>query len=352
MDILISGGAGFVGASLARLYRQHQPKARVVVLDNLKRRGSELNLPIFKEHNIEFVHGDIRSPHDFDGLGRFDLFVEASAEPSVLAGADGNAHYLVNTNLTGTLHALEFARKNAGAMVFLSTSRVYGIPALRALPLVEGPTRFMLNPNALPPGCTVDGLNESFSVAPPRSLYGSTKLASELMIEEYAASFNMRVVINRCGVICGPGQFGKVDQGVFTLWVANHYFGKPLRYTGFGGTGKQVRDLLHPRDLFALLNLQTDQLKPGQAPVYNVGGGRHSVSLLEMTRWSQEATGKSITITPNPETHAVDIPFYVSDNRLVTQTFGWSPQVTPQQSVGEIAAWLKQEEPTLKHLFA
>lgn len=66
----------------------------------------------------------------------------------------------------------------------------------------------------------------------------------------------MNAVINRCGVIAGAGQFGKVDQGVFTLWVANHFFGKPLKYTGFGGTGAQVRDLLHPSDLFRLLEAQ------------------------------------------------------------------------------------------------
>ena len=94
-----------------------------------------------------------------------------------------------------------------------------------------------------------------------RSLYGSTKRASELFIEEYVENFGFPAIVNRCGVIAGAGQFGKTDQGVFTLWVARHLFGRGLQYTGFGGTGKQVRDVLHPADLFRLVALENDRLE-------------------------------------------------------------------------------------------
>ena len=107
MNVLITGGAGFVGANLATLFRKRFPKSRIVAFDNLKRRGSELNIARLASSNIEFVHGDIRNPSDFQVIkGNFDLLIEASAEPSVLAGVDGNADYVIQTNLFGTVNCL------------------------------------------------------------------------------------------------------------------------------------------------------------------------------------------------------------------------------------------------------
>jgi CDP-paratose 2-epimerase len=119
------------------------------------------------------------------------------------------------------------------------------------------------------------GISEEFPVVGRgfRSLYGSTKRASELFIEEYVENFGFPAIVNRCGVIAGAGQFGKTDQGVFTLWVARHLFGRELQYTGFGGTGKQVRDVLHPADLFRLVALENDRLESLQGRLYAVGGG-------------------------------------------------------------------------------
>src|SRR5690606_7583876 len=151
------------------------------------------------------------------------------------AGLDGAPSYLVQTNLGGTLNCLEWARRQGAAVVFLSTSRVYSIAPLREVGLRETETRFEIAESQALPGVSAAGVAEDFPTHLPRSLYGATKLASEMMVQEYAEAYGVPAVINRCGVIAGPGQFGKVDQGVFTLWVANHYFGKPLRYTGFGG---------------------------------------------------------------------------------------------------------------------
>jgi CDP-paratose 2-epimerase len=354
MKILITGGAGFVGASLACAFKRHEPATDVVVLDNLRRRGSELNLARFRELGIRFVHGDIRSPADLEDLpGTFDTVIEASAEPSVLAGLDGSPRYVLDTNLVGTLHCLEFARKRAGSLVFLSTSRVYSIEPLRELRLAESPTRFELAPEQVLPGLSAAGVGEGFITHQPRSLYGATKLASELILQEYVQTYGMRAVINRCGVIAGPGQFGKVDQGVFTLWVANHYFQKPLRYTGFGGTGKQVRDLLHPEDLFSLLTTQLSQIDRVSGRVFNVGGGRAiSTSLLEYTRLCEEATGRTTAIASDPTTTPVDIPLYLSDTSLVRRTFGWEPKRDARAIVQEIAHWIGQNEASLRPLFA
>ena len=353
MRILITGGAGFVGSSLALAFKRESPSHTVLALDNLKRRGSEINLRLFRDYGIEFFHGDIRNPTDLEDLsGEFDLFIEASAEPSVQAGLGGSPHYVLQTNLTGTLNCLEFARRRVENFLFLSTSRVYSIAPLREINLTDAPTRFEIADTQNFPGITQRGINEDFPTNLPRSLYGATKLASELIIQEYVSAYGLRAIINRCGVLAGPGQFGKVDQGVFTLWVANHYFKRPLKYTGFGGKGKQVRDLLHPLDLFALLKKQLAQISKYSGRVFNVGGGRRvSTSLLELTALCQQATGNKLSIAEEAESPAVDIPLYISDHSHASETFDWSPERSLSFIVEDITRWIRENEEQLKPIF-
>lgn len=353
MKILITGGAGFVGSSLAYAFKKDQPQSEIVVLDNLRRRGSEINLSEFKKLGIQFFHGDIRNFSDLQDLpGKFDVFIEASAEPSVLAGLQGGTpQYLLDTNLKGTLNCLEFARERAEKLVFLSTSRVYSIQPLKEIQTFETASRFEIGDTQKWPGLSKKGISEDFPTHLPRSLYGATKLASELMIQEYCFSYGLQAVMNRCGVIAGPGQFGKTDQGVFTLWVANHYFQKPLKYTGFGGEGKQVRDLLHPLDLYDLIckQLQTPRLN---GEVYNAGGGREiSTSLNELTALCQRVLGKQTPIGKDLSTSAVDIPLYVTDTSKANKTFAWQPRRSVENIVQEIADWIHQNEAALRLLF-
>ncbi|HEX3107749.1 MAG TPA: NAD-dependent epimerase/dehydratase family protein [Thermoanaerobaculia bacterium] len=339
--VLITGGAGFVGGSLARSFLRDG--SEVVLFDNLRRRGSEWNLGELLRAGAKFVHGDVRVPADLDALeGNFDLLIEASAEPSVHAGIDGSPRYVIETNLGGAANCLEFARERCGGVVFLSTSRVYSIEALRALPLIERETRFDLQ---------LGGITEDFSTRGSRSYYGASKLAAELLCEEYAAHGGVKVVVNRCGVIAGPGQFGRSDQGVFTLWVARHIFGRPLTYTGFGGTGKQVRDLLHPDDLYDLIARQLQSLDAVSGETFNVGGGRQgSVSMQELTALCREATGATVPVTPVDTTASVDVPWYITDHAKVTQRFGWTPRRDPESIVRDIATWIGSNRDTLRDL--
>lgn len=354
MRILITGGAGFIGSSLAKAFKNENPNCTVVAFDNLKRRGSELNLPVLKNLGIEFVHGDIRNASDLDDLeGNFDLFVEASAEPSVMAGLQGSPRYLLGTNLSGTLNCLEFARLRAPRFIFLSTSRVYPIGPLRALKLRETETRFELDAAQSMPGVTAKGIAENFPLDGPRSLYGSTKLASELIVQEYAHNYGMHAVINRCGVVAGPGQFGKVDQGVFTLWMIHHVFKKPLKYTGFGGTGKQVRDLLAPDDLFELIKIESANLEKYSGRVFNASGGREiSISLAELTRQCQEISGNTVPLTPIFETSTVDVPYCVLDSTRALEELGWKPHRSVRGILTDIHEWLRVNQTTLTSLFA
>ncbi len=123
-----------------------------------------------------------------------------------------------------------------------------------------------------------------------------------MIINEYGDAYGLRTLINRCGVLTGPWQMGKVDQGVFALWVANHYFQKSLKYIGYGGTGKQVRDFLHVADLLDLIDIQIANLEQFKGQTFNVGGGQDfSLSLYETTKLCQEITGNSIMIEAVPK---------------------------------------------------
>src|SRR5688500_3778425 len=131
--IFITGGAGFVGSNLAILLKTTYPQYHIICFDNLKRRGSELNLLRLRELGIEFIHGDIRSKSDFEQIQvAVDCVIDAAAEPSVLAGLDGNTDYLIDTNLNGTINALNFSLKHKAKFIFLSTSRIYPIKNIEA----------------------------------------------------------------------------------------------------------------------------------------------------------------------------------------------------------------------------
>lgn len=349
MRVLVTGGAGFVGSNLAVKLKAAERSTAVVAFDNLHRRGSELTLSRLRQHGVEFVHGDIRLRDDVERVGPFDVMVECSAEPSVHAGYDGSASYVINTNLVGTINCLEAARRAGAALIFLSTSRVYPIEALRALPLVRSGDRLELEPNAEGVGWTAAGVTRNFPLAGHRSIYGATKLASELLIEEFRHMYGLRAIVNRCGVIAGPWQMGKVDQGFVVLWAARHLWGDALEYRGFGGDGLQVRDLLHVDDLFDLLRLQLEHLIQWDGSIFNVGGGRaSSVSLRELTAMCADRADREIPITSSAETAPADIPYYISNNHDVSNTTGWRPRRDVQVLVDDVFEWLRGHEPVVR----
>jgi CDP-paratose 2-epimerase len=344
--ILVAGGAGFVGSSLALRLRGRYPDARIVAADNLKRRGSELNLPRLAAARIEFVHADVRRPDDLAfPKTRFGLVVDCSAEPSVLAAYEAGAAYVVDTNLTGTVNLLELARRDRADVVFVSTSRVYPVAALEAIRFEEQPTRFAIAPGQTLPGVGPDGIAEAFPLEGARSLYGATKLACELLLTEYADMYGLRTVVDRCGVITGPWQMGKVDQGIFALWMGKHYFKRPLAYIGYGGAGKQVRDLVSVDELCELVVRQIDAIATLPHRVYNVGGGTaSSLSLAETTALCEAITGNRVEIARVAENRPSDVRLYVTDNARVTADTGWSPRKTPRDVLGEIFEWIREHE--------
>jgi len=351
--VVVTGGAGFVGSNLCLHLKKVHADYQVVAFDSLKRRGSELNLDRLKFGGVDFVHGDIRCREDFDALGASDVVVDASAEPSVLVGLESGADYLVNTNLNGTVHCLNYAKKHHADFIFLSTSRVYPIQGLNRLDLKETDTRFELLAEQSQEGVTEKGISESFALKGTRSLYGATKLAAELLIEEYREWMGIRTIVNRFGVVAGPWQMGKVDQGFVALWMAKHFWQKELAYIGYGGSGKQVRDLLHVQDLVELIDRQIQEMDRLSGQTFNVGGGiKNTASLLEMTGYCQELTGNAIPIKKVAETRTADVPMYCTDNSLIGEVMNWQPRFGLDSIAQDTYGWMKENQSILKPILA
>lgn len=349
--VLVTGGAGFVGSHIAIACRE-QLDTHVIVIDNLHRSGSELNVPRLESAGITFFRGDIRDPEAIAETGPCDLLIECSAEPAVTAGMDGSPDYVVHTNLTGAVHCFEHARRHGAGVVFLSTSRVYPYEQLRMINYREGDSAFVLEANQKIRGVSADGIAEDFPLEGVRSYYGATKLAAEIMIAEYAHAADLPYVINRFGVIAGPWQFGKTDQGVAALWAARHVFGGQLSYIGFGGAGRQVRDFLHIDDAVRLIMMEIENLESLSGLCVNAGGGvRSSASLAQLTEMCRDITGHTIEIGGDPETRPADIPIYITDNSAITDATGWTPEHDVRRVLADTAEWMQNNKRLLGPIF-
>ncbi|MDP1725817.1 MAG: NAD-dependent epimerase/dehydratase family protein [Bacteroidota bacterium] len=351
--ILITGGAGFVGSTLAIGLKKKYPLYTVYAFDSLKRRGSELNISRLKNAEVEFIHGDIRNAEDLQAFKHIDIIIDASADPSVLSGIQSPVYPLINANLFGTINCMELAQKHNAAFIFLSTSRIYPIKNLESANFEELETRFEWTDKQTLRGISSKGVTEDFPLEGSRSFYGATKLASELMITEYNELKGLKTIINRCGVISGPWQMGKIDQGVLVLWLARHYFKGELAYIGYGGTGKQMRDVMHAEDLFDLIDHQIHNLDLYNGKTLNAGGGlKISFSLQELTRLCEEVTGNKISIKPVTENRVADVRIYVSDCAKLESLSRWQPKRSMQTLVTDTFEWMKKHEQDLKNILS
>lgn len=350
----MTGGAGFVGSALALRVKRDHPDARVIVIDNLRRAGSELRPPQLRAAGIDFVHGDIRNPDDLELRTQpIDLLIECSAEPSVLAGYGGSPRYVLETNLVGTVNCLELARERKARVVFLSTSRVYPTALVNQLAFTEDATRYALAATQPIAGASGAGVSERFPLEGVRTFYGMTKLASEMLLEEYAAAYDLEFTTLRFGVISGPGQMGKVEQGVFALWMARHLWGKALTYKGWDGTGKQVRDVVHIDDVADLVTLALAHWRDARGKTMNAGGGcAVSASLREATAVCEEISGRTLQLESVAETHPTDVRIYLTDHSRVTQLLGWRPTRDVRRIFADLYDWMRSDEQRLKPILA
>jgi CDP-paratose 2-epimerase len=350
MKLIVSGGCGFVGSALINALLDADSTLQISALDNFSRPGSYINREPLQARGVKLFHADLRNPSDLEELPAADWILDAAANPAVLAGIDSrtSSRQLLEHNLLGTVNLLETAKRHRTGFILLSTSRVYSIDALAALPVVVRDGAFVPATKTLPAGVSERGVSEQFDTRPPVSLYGASKLASETIALEYGSTFEFPVWINRCGVLAGAGQFGRPDQGIFSFWINSYLRQQPMVYIGFDGSGFQTRDCLHPRDLVPLITAQTGEGKSNKPRTVNIGGGvKQAMSLAQLSDWCSKRFPEH-PIGKDLRPRAFDIPWLVMDTSLALQHWGWSPQTSMHAILEEVARhaeahpdWLK-----------
>jgi CDP-paratose 2-epimerase len=338
MKILVTGISGFAGSNIAINMRKTEPNNKIIGFDNLSRQGCERNIEILRSTGIEIIRGDIRSQSDIETLPAVDWIIDCAANPSVLAGLNGqsSSRQVMEHNLLGTINLLEYCKKHKAGLILLSTSRVYSASELAALPVKSTNGRYELKQSKIS-GISENGISENFATSSPISLYGASKLASETLILEYGECFDFPVWINRCGVLAGAGQFGKADQGIFSFWIHSFREKKPLKYIGFDGTGHQVRDAMHPKDLVPVLTRQMMEPDMDVPKVINFGGGiDNSMSLKELSNWCEERFGSNKVISSD-EVRPMDAPWIVMNSKVAQNPWNWNIQTRLDKILEEIA---------------
>ncbi len=341
MRVLVTGACGFVGSNLVSAIREHSASNQVIGIDNFIRLGTHLNRKRLEALGCRILYGDIRCRSDLENVPAVDWVIDAAANPSVLAGVDGRStsRQVIEHNLSGTTNILEYCREHRAGLILLSTSRVYSVPALAGLSLLEKEFRFELDSDlAQPVGTSTAGLSEEFSTTAPISLYGATKLASETLALEFGHAFQFPVWIDRCGVLAGAGQFGTAEQGIFAYWLHAWKANRALRFIGFGGSGKQVRDAFHPTDLARLVLSQLQDTDYSAAErIWNVGGGAaNSMSLAELSQWASQRFG-SREVARDSRMRPFDIPWVVMDFARAAHRWKWEPAIVLPALLEEIA---------------
>ena len=340
MKILITGICGFTGSILARTLREFDSGIELWGIDNLLRTGSEQNRASLRVSGVHVFHCDVRSRSDVDVLPQVPWVIDAAANPSVLAGVNGesSSRQLLEHNLVGTINLLEFCKRTGAGLILLSTSRVYSIAPLVNLPVsIENEAYCPRLDSNRAAGLSSEGVAENFPTTAPLSLYGATKLASELLALEYGEAFSLPIWVNRCGVLAGAGQFGKVDQGIFAFWINSYLRRRPLKYIGFDGQGHQVRDCLHPRDVAALVWKQMKSPDRQVERVQNVSGGVGSaISVAQLSSWCAARFGNH-TVRRDAASRRYDVPWMVLDSARAKRQWDWRPTVRVEQILEEIA---------------
>ena len=335
--ILITGGCGFIGTNLCiYLKKKHY---LVYSLDNLSRKGSIYNSKLLNKLKIKNFNFDISNFKKIDSLPKFDIIIDCCAEAAVEVSRK-DIDRVINTNLIGTINILKKAKKDNSKIIFLSSSRVNSIRTI---------SKMFLNHDFKNQIKIKETINENFDTSSPKSIYGLTKHASEMFIEEFSFAFNLKYIINRLGVVSGPLQFGKQDQGFVSFWIWRHMIKKKLKYIGFGGFGNQVRDVLHIKDLCEIVEIQIKKFNVIYNKLFTIGGSsKNSISLKKLTLICQKITNNKIKFSKVKKTSIYDLPYHVSSNKAVSRAYNWKPKKDIYSVINDTHNWLVSKKKIIK----
>lgn len=330
--ILITGGAGFIGANLAA-HLLAQTDAKVTVFDNLSRPGVALNLAWLKtldrSRRLRFIRGDVRDAARLTEAARTaDEIYHLAAPP---AGPDLLAEPRLDfdVNVTGTVNVLEAALHSGRnpMVLFTSTSKVYG--ALNSIPVRRKVAR--LEP--------ADPAFRGVSETTPIDLYcpySCTKSVADQYVRDYARYHNLPTVVFRLGCVAGPGQFGDQRQGWVAHFVYSVLSGRPVSVYG---DGTQVRDVLHVGDLLSAVKAARAYIAVAAGKAFNIGGStERSISVNDMLRLIEQICHKEVK-SNYEAARPGDQAWYVSDNSRFFNQTGWIPRRALEQTVRDIAAF-------------
>ena len=316
-NVIVTGCAGFIGSQLTSVLLKKN--FRVFGIDNLST-GNIGNIKHFKNHKkFFFFKLDLLNPKSLNKIFNKKILTvfHLAANADVRFGTNHPDKDLKQNTIV-TFNVLNQMRKhNVKNIVFSSTGSIYGEAK-------EFPTK-------------------EFSQFPTQtSLYGASKLASETLILEYGECFDFPVWINRCGVLAGAGQFGKADQGIFSYWIHSFREKNPLKYIGFNGTGHQVRDAMHPKDLVPLLYRQIMDPEWEAPKILNIGGGReNSMSLKELSIWCEDRFGQNEVISSKAD-RPMDAPWIIMDSTTAQNAWNWKIKTELQEILNEIADYAEK----------
>lgn len=355
MNILIAGGAGFIGTNIAT--KALKDGHKVIAFDNLKRRGVETN--ILKHKNYKFIHGDVRCKEDFNFIPKdIDGIINLAANPGIPWSIE-NPIYDFNSNCVGALNVLEFARHNGKIpVVFASTNKVYSdaVNKIKTVPYTpldkksgklkrEDATRYVYEDKfwerGIPEEFYMDGQGKFF-----HSPYGTSKASADLYHQEYFGAFGVPTVVNRMSCIYGKYQFGVADQGWVAWFMIAKVLGRPLTIYG---DGLQVRDALYAEDLAELYLMELENINEHKGKVYNIGGGSsNTISLkeaIELINVLDQGEHKSFEIEYKDWRHA-DHKVYISDTTKISKY--WQPKTNVFLGFSKTFEWIKANKDLLE----
>jgi CDP-paratose 2-epimerase len=339
MKILVTGGAGFIGSHVVEWFAKNGDE--VIAIDNFlrneifgnKMRNQLYNWSYIKQYkNVKLIKSDIRNFNEIKDVAKnVEAIIHTAAQVAVTTSLI-NPRVDFEINALGTFNILEVARLNDSNVIFCSTNKVYGENVNR-IPIEEKETRYeFADPRYK------EGIPEDFSVdLTGHSPYGSSKLAADIYVQDYAHTYGLKTAVFRQSCIYGERQFGVEDQGWIAWFVIATLTGTPITIYG---NGKQVRDLLHVKDLIKAFDMFLNSKV--KHVVLNIGGGpRNALSLIEALNMLKQLTNKvpSISFTA---WRPMDQKVYISNIKKAREILNWEPRITLKEGIKNLVKWVRE----------